>query len=106
VVIDAYLKQVVQNAGEWTIMIRIANHGDVDLESFKLTVVDTDTTKSRSKTKDNFTIGPFIAPGQDDYPTVKFNYDVSMHNMEATIIMCTEDGLSGICAQMTFPFVP
>jgi len=100
----------------WDPGFKIENTGSLTLKSVSVTAKDNDTGTTESFSADNFdklggcpvaTSIPKLEPGDTGYAYAhSFAYDPSGHSMHATIKVCSETGLGGLCATRSFDFTP
>lgn len=100
----------------WWVEIQLQNTGTFPFESMGITIKDTVTNVVLASFVDDFTNldGCSVANTRDVFYVDKtriisapaFNYDPSGHKINATIILCSGDGQSGICATKSITFIP
>ena len=100
----------------WWVEIRLKNTGGISFRSISLSVLDKDTNTVVAVDTDTFTnldgcnksdSKKALASGEKfvvSSPII--NYDPSGHNFRATITVCSEDGVNGICLTKTIKFTP
>jgi hypothetical protein len=98
----------------WWVKFAIKNTGSMPFESIKLDVKDTNTSTNVSSIYNEFTtfkgcggkkVMDPLNPG--DSVTVNsspFAYELRGHKFKATITLCTDDGLTGVCVSKTITF--
>jgi uncharacterized protein YgiM (DUF1202 family) len=88
--------------------LQITNTGELTWESMTVTVLDLDTAiSSAPRTDDTFTdatscgettVLQDLTPGESGIIyTQGFNYNLPGHNLQATVTLCTQNGLAGTC---------
>jgi hypothetical protein len=100
----------------WDPEIKIVNTGGITLKSWQMTVEDLDTATSLTDSLSSFdeldgcpavTTIPKLDPGDTGYAYVwSFIYDPSGHSMKATVKVCSEAGLAGLCGTKSVNFTP
>lgn len=96
--------------GAYAFFARIENTGSVDIESLHLEVVDTDINLTNTHVNDIFATSvactpsttPRLQPGEVGYTFVSGFQTIQNHNFEATVKVCSQDGLAGECTTATF----
>ncbi len=95
----------------------ITNNGSIILESLSITVTDNDTSKSVEIINDKFEEWngcPIIVTSQSDLLPGEAGYavsgtlddDPSGHDIDATIRVCSQNGLGGTCIEKNMSFTP
>ena len=100
----------------WWVEIELKNTGTIPFNSMGITVKDTVTDVVLASFVDDFTNldGCTVANTRDKFDVNKtriistpaFNYDPSGHKINATIILCSDEGQSGSCVTKTITFKP
>jgi len=104
------------NGSHW-MNIGITNKGYTVLSSIKIVVQDKTKNLARSVTYDNFPLANGCnSPTVTDNITItggvgsvsgpKFDYNFQGNNLNATVTICSEDGLQGTCATQTLLLSP
>ena len=113
-------KSIVNCMGWFGFRFELTNNGSVTWQSFLLTVIDTDTSTTKTYSADEFVDStPTCTPTVNlkDLTTGEtgvagnwaggtFNYSPVGHDMTATIKLCSLDGLTGTCLEKTITFTP
>ena len=98
--------------------IKITNNGTLKWESIQIIVTDTITAVTKTHTDDVFEeyTGCGLALAQNDLTPGEisnvtavndpFNYDLTGNPIQATIKVCSENGLGGTCRTKTITFTP
>jgi hypothetical protein len=100
----------------WNLEFYITNTGSIIQESFSITVTDNDTSNSVTNSNDKFEEwnGCLIASSQHDLLPGEAGYAVSGtllsnpagHDIDATIRVCSQNGLGGTCIEKNMSFTP
>ncbi len=100
----------------WWVDVTLKNTGGITFKSMSITVKDTVTGTSLSKSADGFTelsgcTGTFtkdtLAPGDARVVSAPaFNYDPTGDKIRATVTLCSGKGLNGMCVTDTITFTP
>lgn len=100
----------------WWVDIELTNTGGLTFESVALTVRDLDTDTVVSMFSDSFTdldgcvdsvSRDRLEPGASrTVSSSAFMYNVSGHELRATITLCSQNGHSGTCVTETLDFTP
>ena len=100
----------------WNLEFFITNNGSLIHESFSITVTDNDTSQSVYISNDKFEEwnGCLVASSQNDLLPGEAGYAVSGtllnnpagHDIDATIRVCSQNGLGGTCIEKTMSFTP
>ena len=100
----------------WWTRINLKNTGQVTFKSISISITDTVTSETRVSTLDGFqdvnacilsVITPTLGPGEAfTVVSPSLSADPSGHKVSATIKLCTETGLGGLCASKTIEFTP
>ena len=96
---------------------KVTNTGAVTWESIQITATDQVTHQTRTLHEDIFRrviVGcAYSSPSQNveagetvDAYAPNFNADPTGHSIEATIRLCSQDGLAGTCLEKTITFTP
>jgi hypothetical protein len=96
--------------GAYAYFVRIKNIGGVDIESVHLKVVDATINLTQTHVNDIFATSlactpsttPRLESGDTGYTFVSGFQTIANHTFEATVKVCTEDGLGGNCGVITF----
>ena len=106
----------LQSCGSYWVDFELTNTGGIDFESFSLTVKDTVTNVTVALNSNSFTdidsctvsfTGEELSPGESpNVSSPTFTYNPSGHDMEATITLCSRDGLNGTCLTQVVKFKP
>lgn len=101
--------------GWWT-DIRLENTGGVTFRSVSITLRDTDTNTVVSLTTDGFTDNDGCSGsstrdnldpgGRRVVSAPAFNYDPTGNDLRATITVCSNKGLNGLCVSKVINFTP
>jgi hypothetical protein len=102
-------------AGTW-VELRLINTGAFTFQSMQLTVRDNATDVQLSQTTNDFVdLDTCLSSNTRDSLAVgkkyivsspAFNYDPSGHNLVATVTLCSQDGLNGVCVTRKIKFKP
>jgi hypothetical protein len=100
----------------WWVEFKLQNIGGITFKSISLSTQDTDSKITLSLNDDTFTnrngcsgvdSKKALAPGDKlIISSPVFNYDPSGHKFRATITLCSEDGVNGMCVTHTIEFKP
>ncbi len=100
----------------WNLEFLIKNNGSIILESYSITITDNDTAQSVYISNDKFEEwnGCPIVSSQSDLLPGEAGYAVSAtllndpsgHDIDATIRVCSENGLGGTCIEKDMSFTP
>jgi hypothetical protein len=96
--------------GAYAFIVRIKNTGGMDLESLHLEVVDTTINLTKTHVNDIFGTSlsctpattARLAPGEVGYTFVSGFQTITNHTFQASIKVCSQDGLAGTCATQQF----
>jgi hypothetical protein len=106
----------LESCSGWWADLEITNSGGITFESISLTVTDDDTDVIAGISSDVFDnvngcsgalTRESLSPG--DIRVVSgpiFTYDIRGHDLRATIVLCSRDGLSGTCVTESIRFEP
>lgn len=100
----------------WWVEFKLQNTGGITFRSISMSVQDTDAKITLSLSDNNFT----NRNGCSDIDAKKalalgeklivsspvFNYDPSGHKFRATLTLCSEDGVNGMCVTRNIEFKP
>jgi hypothetical protein len=105
-VIDFTIKYMKTFNGGKEITVKLTNIGDLTLESYSITLKDKSTSESTSKSANQFDSGVVKIPvGKSGELTGKaFSASTVGHKIVATIKICSDDSLSGLCTTRTAQF--
>jgi hypothetical protein len=102
--------------GGWWVEFELKNTGGLAFRSISLSVKDNDTSTTVSMADDNFKnangcnatdsrktleIGNTVVVSSPAYA-----YDPTGHKLRATLTLCSEDGVNGMCITETIEFKP
>ncbi|MEW6284961.1 MAG: hypothetical protein AB1509_01925 [Chloroflexota bacterium] len=100
----------------WWVEFKLQNTGGIVFRSISMSVQDTDAKITLSLSDNNFTnrngctdIDAKKALGLGEKLTVSspvFNYDPGGHKFRATLTLCSEDGVNGMCVTHNIEFKP
>ena len=99
----------------WWVDFLVKNTGSMTFKSISLTVRDTATDITVARISDGFTDNTACSSTDRDtlLPGKKvvvsspgFTYDVNDHKLKATLTLCTQTGLNGMCVTDTLSFKP
>jgi len=100
----------------WWVDIRLKNTGAVSFKSVSITLRDTTNNIALSMSTDGFTnndgcLGSTTKDslnpgGTHSVSTAAFNYDPSGHKLRATVTVCSEKALKGVCLSQVIEFKP
>jgi len=106
----------IESCVGWNLEFLITNNGGFIHESVSITVTDNDTTQSVVTTNNNFEEwnGCTVASSQSELLPGEAGYTVSGtlinnptgHDIDATIRVCSGDGLGGTCSELNMNFTP
>jgi hypothetical protein len=108
----------LDDCGVWVLSFKISNTGSLVWQSVSVTVTDTVTTEAVNWTDDQFkefqacilnlgTLQNDLGPTEVGFsPSEGLSADPSGHQIDATIKVCTEDGLGGTCLTKNISFTP
>jgi len=106
----------IENCGTWQIEFQITNTGGAMFKSVATTVKDNDTAETVNSSADKFdelagcaVVQTYndLDPGDTGHAaSATLNNDPTGHNLDATVKLCTEPGLVGMCISKSFSFVP
>jgi hypothetical protein len=108
----------VENCVDWQFEFIMLNTGGVIWESVSLVVTDLDTATTTTLVKfDDFTERNACLDGASHYDRLNpgiqgyatsygLIYDPAGHSMKATITLCSQDNLGGVCLTRNVNFVP
>ena len=100
----------------WWVDLILDNTGTMNFDSVSITVKDTVTSVSHTLSSDDFTdfdnCGEYIS--KDTLPagemrtmsSAKFDYDIHGNKMNATVTVCSNEGLNGTCVTKKLTFTP
>lgn len=105
-VIDFTIAYKETFCGGKEIIVKITNTGDLTLESYSITLKDKTTSEVTNKTANSFDGGTVKVPiGKSGDITGKiFSASTIGHKIVATIKICSDDNLSGLCTTRTAEF--
>lgn len=100
----------------WWVDIRLKNTGAVSFKSVSITLRDTTNNIALSMSTDGFTnndgcLGSTTKDnlhpgGTHSVSAPAFNYDPSGHKLRATVTVCSEKALKGVCLSQVIEFKP
>ncbi len=100
----------------WHIVFSITNNGGLIFQSVTTTTTDTDTGETVNYTKDAFdewdtcilqSTANDLTPGESGFTTSEsLSNNPAGHTIDATIKLCSENGLGGTCVTKNISFVP
>ncbi len=102
-------------ADKWWADIKLKNTGSATFRSVSMTLRDTVTTTVVSYVRDGFinwtgcdtsTKDTLLAGKSLTASSPKFNYEPGGHKIKATITLCSQTGLNGMCVTETITFTP
>ena len=108
----------VEDCGVWHIDFRISNTGSLVWQSVSVTVTDTVTTEAVNYTDNEFkeyiacvlnlgTLQDDLGPTEVGFSTSNsLSADPTGHLIDATIKLCSQDGLAGTCITKNLSFTP
>ena len=106
----------IETCKGWWLDVELTNTGGVTFESVQLTIRDTVTNEVVSTYSDSFmdldgcvdsSTRDELSPGTSpNVSSPAFTYDPSGHEMQATITVCTGEGLNGSCLTQVIRFKP
>lgn len=100
----------------WWVEVKLENKGGIIFRSISMSVKDTNTTTTVSLSDDNFKNNNGCS-GSDSRKTLEtgdtvvvsspsYAYDPTGHKLQATVTLCSEDGVNGMCVTETIEFKP
>lgn len=102
--------------GNWYIEFYVQNTGGLIFQSVRVRITDNTTSQTVNISNNQFTDwnGCVAGTSQDDLIAGEAGYTTSAalsnnpngHNIDATITMCSQDGLGGTCVSRSMNFVP
>jgi hypothetical protein len=102
--------------GSWWIDVKLQNTGGITFQSISLTVLDTDTKSVVSVIENKFiningcngsdSRNSLISGDSAIVSSPAFTYDPTGHKLRATVILCSEDGVNGMCVTKVIEFKP
>jgi len=103
-------------SGSWWVELKLENTGGVTFRSVSITLRDTVTNTVLTMFADGFTnkngctvsaTRDIIKPGSARVVSLPaFSYDPSGHQLRATVILCSKNGVNGICVSDKIAFKP
>jgi hypothetical protein len=113
---DAEYTNLETCSGKWWVEFKLKNTGGIVFRSISLTVLDENTGTpvaltsnelinndgcSASNSRKSLDIGETFTVSAPP-----FSYDPTGHKLRATLTLCSEDGVNGICVTNTLEFKP
>lgn len=106
----------IESCSGFSPAFKVVNNGTVTLQSYTVAVKDRIENITETSSSDGFDMRngctitnsiPFIDPGETGFIYADtFSYDPSVHDMKATITLCSHNGLGGKCASQDIYFTP
>ncbi len=106
----------LETCAGWWVDIRLKNTGGVTFRSVSITLRDTTNDTVLSMSADSFTDNDgctgsstrdTLSPGDSRVvSTPAFAYDPTGHNIRATVTVCSNKGVSGLCVSQVINFKP
>ena len=105
-------------ASGYGLKFQITNNGSITWESDKVTATNVDTNVTKTVSYDTFpnykssdcsllSADDNLAPGENGTTSVfGFSASPTGHNFSATIRVCSQNGLAGVCLEKTINFTP
>ena len=117
VIFSVGFREVESCGGVWQVELEIANTGRYNLESVSLFVQDTDTSAKTGDTTSNYFVkktGCAVNQNRETVPPGEIGFTISGdlgndptgHLVFASVTVCSEDHLNGVCQTREFYFTP
>ncbi len=99
----------------WWVDFKLRNTGSITFKSVSMTVKDTVTSTVVSRIQDGFTdqtgcasaSRKMLLPGKAvNESAPEFSYDPTGHKLKATVTLCSDTGLNGMCVTQNMTFTP
>ena len=113
---EVSVREVDTCAPNWHVEFRLVNNGNVMFQSVSVQITDNTTSASANYNDEEFedwngcalsTSMQDLDPGDTGYaPSGNLGADPKGHSMSATVMLCTDPGLSGTCISKSLNFTP